>query len=169
MNTIHYVSITADGRVVRAESGDAIPPSILEDLMGLVAEHGAIVVGRKTYELFSAMGAAGAIPGVMAVLSSSMPPTDGVLVARSPQEALSRLADQGLTSVVVAGGPETYGAFQGAQPLDGLHLNIVPVLAGGGLQIATDPPVLQALELIATRSLGEGVVQLRYRSRTASD
>lgn len=164
MKTIHYMSLTADGHVVQAAASGGIPPVILADFMGRVAEAGALIVGRRTYDLFHAMGAIAAIPGQVVVLSHSLPAsTPGVTVKRSPDEALSHLADQGLSAALVGGGPEIYSAFLAQGLIDELCLNVAPHLDGAGLTIATPSPVQVPLELTAVAELGDGIVQLRYR------
>ncbi|WP_411287160.1 dihydrofolate reductase family protein [Phenylobacterium sp.] len=164
MKIVHYMSLTADGHVVQAASSGGIPPVILADFMGRVAEAGALVLGRRTYDLFHAMGAIGAIPGQVVVLSHALPASQpGVTVKRSPDEALSHLADQGLSAAIVGGGPEIYSAFLAQGLIDELCLNLTPAMDGAGLTIATPSPMPLHLELTAVAELGDGIVQLRYR------
>ena len=162
MRTIHYMSMSADGRVLEADAANPIPPAILEHLMARVAEAGAVLVGRRTYDLLRGLGAIGAMPGVVVVLSQSLSGADDAQVAATPQAALDALAKAGVSSVVVAGGPQTYAAFRAAGALDELYLNIAPVLLGAGLQVSTEGSGFLPLELASSQTLAGGVVQLHY-------
>ena len=166
MKTIHYMSLTADGHVVQAETAGGIPPSILGDFMRLVSENGGLILGRRTYDIFLNMGAIGAIPGAVVVISRGLPlAQEGVTVARSPAEALRLLEAQGHVGALVGGGPEIYSAFLAEGLVDELHLNIVPMMDGAGLSIATPMPRPSPLELVGSGELADGVFQLRYRRR----
>ena len=158
---ILYVSLTADGRVARAEDTGGVPPVVLADLMGLVAQHGAMVIGRRTYELFRELGAIPTIPGRIVVISRSLGSAPDVAVAGSPQEGLGLLADSGQAAAVLCGGVETYGSFLSFGAVDEVRLNIVPALMGRGPRLADwDEPL--GLTLVETAPLGDGIVQLRY-------
>lgn len=161
VKTILYVSLSADGRVARAEDLGGIPPVVLGDVMGLVARHGAMVIGRRTYELFRDLGAIGTIPGRIVVISASLGSAPGVAVARSPEAGLALLAEGGLAAAVLCGGPETYEAFLRLGALDEAVLNIIPVLMGRGPGLGEWEAPL-GLDLVETVPLGEGIVQLRY-------
>ena len=161
MKTIHYMSLTADGHVVRAETMGGIPPAILADFMGHVAQAGALIIGRRTYNLFQGLGAISSIPGVVVVISTSLAgDTEGVSVARSASEALEVVLSRGGAAAVVGGGPEIYSLTVGL--IDGLVLNIVPAMDGVGLTIATAAPAMLALRLTGVSELDGGVAQLRY-------
>ena len=163
MKTIHYMSLTADGHVVRAETMGGIPPAILADFMGHVAQAGALIIGRRTYNLFQGLGAISSIPGVVVVISTSLAgDTEGVSVARSASEALEVVLSRGGAAAVVGGGPEIYSLFLTEGLIDGLVLNIVPAMDGVGLTIATAAPAMLALRLTGVSELDGGVAQLRY-------
>ena len=161
LKTILYVSLTADGRVARAEDTGGVPPVVLADLMGLVARHGAMVIGRRTYELFRDLGAIETIPGRIVVISRSLGSAPGVMVAGSPEAGLQKLADSGQAAAVLCGGVETYDSFLRMGAVDDVRLNIVPALMGRGPRLADwDQPL--GLAFVEAAPLGDGIVQLRY-------
>ena len=167
MKTILYVSTTVDGRVARAEDSGGVPPVVLSDLMALVARHGAMVIGRRTYELFRDMGAIETIPGRIVVISRSLRSAPGVTIATSPQDALEQLAEGGQVAAVLCGGVETYNGFLSLGACDEVRLNIVPVLLGRGPSLADwDAPL--ELGFAEAVPLGDGIVQLRYSRAVAS-
>ena len=161
MKTILYVSITVDGRVARAEDSGGVPPVVLRDLMGLVARYGAMIIGRRTYELFRDLGAIETIPGRIMVISRTLGSVPGVTVARSPLDALQKLAEAGIEAAVLCGGVETYNSCLGLGISDELRLNIIPALMGRGPRFA-DWDEAMGLELLSTAPLGEGIVQIHY-------
>jgi dihydrofolate reductase len=163
LKTIHYVTLTADGYVVEADAAAGVPPAILQHLMGLVAACGDIVVGRRTYEVLLAQTPMAAIPGTVIVLSRTLGAAQDVTIVRSPAEALRVLADRGLTSALIGGGPATYGAFLDYGAIDELHLNVAPVLAGSGLRIASLQAQPVGFDLVSVDRLEGGVIQAHYR------
>lgn len=162
MQTILYVSLTADGRVATGEGG-GIPPVVLGDLMGAVAKAGAMVIGRATYELFRGLNAIGSVPGVVMVVSTSLGEAPGVAVAASPQAALDALSAQGLSTAVIGGGPKIYDAFLALGLVDEARINIVPQIVGRGPILAELGGAPLPLDLISARVLGDGIAQLHYR------
>lgn len=163
MKVIHYVTLTADGHVAQAERTGGIPPVIAADLMGVVAAGGGLVIGRRTYAIFQAVGAVASIPGAVVVVSRSLPVSEaGVEVARSPAEALERLQGRGIAAAVIGGGSEIYSAVLALDRLHELFVNILPLIDGEGLSIATPVRREMRLRLVSTRDLGGDVVQQHY-------
>jgi dihydrofolate reductase len=163
LKIIHYVTLTADGHVAQAERTGGIPPVIAADLMGVVAAGGGLVIGRRTFAIFQAMGAIASIPGAVVVVSQSLPAREpGVEVARSPLEALERLQDRGIAAAVIGGGAEIYSAFLALDRLDELYVNILPLIDGDGLSISTPARRELRLRLLSSRDLGGDTIQRRY-------
>jgi dihydrofolate reductase len=163
LKVIHYVTLTADGHVAQAERTGGIPPVIAADLMGVVASAGGLVIGRRTFAIFQAMGAVASIPAAVVVISRSLPASEpGVEVVRSPVEALDRLQDRGVAAAVIGGGPEVYSAFLALDRLDELYVNILPLIDGDGLSIATPGGREMRLRLLSSRDLGGDLIQQHY-------
>jgi dihydrofolate reductase len=63
------------------------------------------------------------------------------------------------------GGPDLAGQAIKAGLVDEIHLVVAPVVVGGGIEALPDNVRLD-LELLDERRFGNGMVHLRYRSRT---
>jgi dihydrofolate reductase len=66
---------------------------------------------------------------------------------------------------LAVGGPDLAGQAFKAGLVDEYHLFVVPILVGGGKQSLPDDVRLE-LELLGERRFGNGMVHLRYRTRT---
>jgi riboflavin biosynthesis pyrimidine reductase len=63
------------------------------------------------------------------------------------------------------GGPDLAAQALEAGLVDEIHLVVAPVVVGGGIQAFPDKVRLE-LELLDERRFGNGMVHLRYRTRT---
>ncbi|MQB02232.1 MAG: deaminase [Actinobacteria bacterium] len=79
-------------------------------------------------------------------------------------EAVRQLKASTGHDLTVAGPDLAAHAFQ-AQLVDECHLFVTPIVVGGGKQFLPDDVHLK-LELLDERRFGNGVVHLRYRTRT---
>ena len=66
---------------------------------------------------------------------------------------------------LLVGGPNLAAQAMAAGLIDELHLFVAPVVVGGGTKSLPDD-VLLKLELLDERRFGNGMVYLRYRTRT---
>jgi len=80
-------------------------------------------------------------------------------------EAVRRLKATSAGSDLSVGGPDLAAHAFGAGLVDECHLFIAPIVVGGGKQSLPDN-VRLPLELLYDRSFGNGMVHLRYRTRT---
>jgi dihydrofolate reductase len=69
---------------------------------------------------------------------------------------------------VTVGGPDLAGQALKAGLVDELHLFVAPIVVGGGKRSLPDG-VRLGLELLDERRFGNGMVHLRYRTRTSRD
>lgn len=163
MKTTLYASLTANGHVLVAADRSEIPREILTDFLGHVRRVGNVVIGRRTFDQMDSGDSAGAFAGIdVVVLSRQRSELPGAHPAGAPEEALRLLSDRGHAEALIGGGPTAYDAFLERELVDELILNITPVLAG------PDSPFLPgsrpaALQLLETRSLGDGEIQLHYQ------
>jgi dihydrofolate reductase len=66
---------------------------------------------------------------------------------------------------ITVGGPDLAAQALKAGLVDEYHLFVAPIVVGGGKQFLPDAVRLK-LELLDERRFGNGVVHLRYRTRT---
>ncbi|RIX59509.1 dihydrofolate reductase [Paenibacillus nanensis] len=174
MKTILWATLTANGNY--AQSGPDNPPKkeALDDFTAQANAAGNLIVGRRTFEgmqdpsRISAeeqANAGGPFTGLdIVVLSKSAQAIPGVTVARSPQEALDFLRKKGHPTALVSGGAEIHNAFLSQGLIHEVIFNVVPVMEGKGLNLLIDQEAYRhkPVQLLDCKSLGSGVVQLRY-------
>lgn len=166
MKTILWATLTANGNYAQSGPENPPKPEALADFAAQAKAAGNFIVGRRTYEAMAGNGGGG---GPFAdldivVVSASAKALPGAKIASSPQKALDYLRDKGHSTALLSGGGALHEAFLGQGLVDELIFNIAPVLEGKGLNILLDNEkyAFQNVSLIDCKTLGGGVVQLRY-------
>lgn len=102
----------------------------------LRAEHEAILIGRRTWELdrpgLTVRYWHGRDP-LRVVLSSEPLPCEGMTSYRTREEALANLWQQGIQSLLVEGGARTLQGFIDAELWDEARIETVPIRLGSGI------------------------------------
>lgn len=132
---------------------------------------GAVVVGRRTFELADGWGGDHHDGIPIFVLSRNAPAPEltwpGVTYVSDVTEAMNRAKEAAGDKDVLVHGARTARLALAAGVLDELQIHLVPVLLGQGEPLFEDmPPEHIELELLRTVD-GPGVTHLRYRVRTA--
>jgi dihydrofolate reductase len=164
MKTILWATLTANGNYAQSSAEHPPKPEAFGDFVTQVKAAGNFIVGRRT---FIGMQAGGGNPfGEVdtVVVSQSVKEIPGVKVVESPQEALNYLRAKGHTTALVGAGADLHNAFLGQSLVDEMIFNIAPVLEGKGLNLLLDTDNYQYkdVQLLDFKSLGGGVIQLRY-------
>jgi dihydrofolate reductase len=146
------------------------PPSA-DHLRGLVAETGAMLTGRRTFEVAGGWGGRHPWDVPAFVVTHQVP--EGWPRPRSTVEFVTDGIESAVARAKAAAGPKNVGVH-GAQTiqqcldaglLDELHVDLAAVLLGGGVRLFDDlantPAVLGNPTVVA----GEGVTHLRYPVR----
>ncbi|MET3721496.1 MULTISPECIES: dihydrofolate reductase family protein [unclassified Arthrobacter] len=97
------------------------------------------------------------------------PPGSDVTFVRGPvQEFIPDfMADAGTKNVWVVGGGNLAAQFSAAGSLDEIILSVIPVVLGDGKRLLPLEGPTPPLELTASRTLGRGIVELRYNVNSA--
>jgi dihydrofolate reductase len=139
-------------------------PSI--DFVAMYKEFDTAVMGRKTYELVTAQGGHGAIPGFdVVVFSRTLPATThpGVRILNDdPREVVAALKAKLGRDIWLFGGGVLFRVLLDAGLVDTVEVGVVPVLLGSGVPLL--PPGASAkLTLTDHRVLPQsGIVTLAY-------
>jgi len=171
MKTILWATLSANGNYARASAAHPPKPEATADFAAHVAAHGNFIVGRRTFEAFQAQPArAGADGGAarnpfadttIVVVSTTLAVPNVPRVA-TPEAALAMLRERGHTTALLAGGETLHNAFLERGLVDELVLNVVPTLEDRGLKILLPQGQRRDLELLGTKQLAAGIVQLHY-------
>ncbi len=139
-------------------------PSI--DFAALFKEFDTAVMGRKTYEVMTAAGGHGAMPGLdVVVFSRTLPAIEhpGVRISNDdPCEIVSALKAQPGRDIWLYGGGMLFRTLLDGGLVDTVEVAVVPVLLGSGIALL---PANAATKLVLTdlkQLPASGIVALAY-------
>jgi dihydrofolate reductase len=163
----YQVAVSLDG-FIAGPNGEydwiVMDPSI--DFAALFKEFDTAVMGRKTYEVVTAQGGHGAMPGLdVIVFSRTLPAAThrGVrIVNDDPREIVSALKAKPGRDIWLFGGGALFRSLLDAGLVDTVEVAVVPVLLGAGVPLL--PPGAPAKLVLADlkRLPVSGIVALAY-------
>lgn len=169
MKTSVFIATSLDGFIARADGGlDWLPAGGGEEhgYEAFMATVDALVIGRKTYETVLAFDVwpYGRKPVVVLSTGALAPAPQDARVERMsgpPADIVSQLESRRIRHVYVDGGI-TIQRFLQAGLIQHLIITRIPVILGSGIPLfgATQHDI--ALEHVATRAYGSGLVQSEY-------
>jgi dihydrofolate reductase len=162
----YQVAVSLDGFIADPDGGyDWLVADPAIDFGALFKEFDTAVMGRKTYEVITAEGGNGAMPGLdVVVFSRTLPPSrsPGVrVVSDDPREVVADLKAESGRDIWLFGGGELFRYLLDAGLVDSVEVAVMPILIGGGI------PLLPAgaharLALSDLKRLPSGIVVLAY-------
>jgi dihydrofolate reductase len=163
----YQVAVSLDG-FIAGPHGEAdwivMDPAI--DFTALFKEFDTIVMGRKTYEVMTAQGGHGAMPGLeVIVFSRTLPPATypGVRIVNSdPRDVVPALKAKPGRDIWLFGGGGLFRSLLNAGLVDTVEVAVVPVLLGSGVPLLP-PEGTTKLKLADQKTLSaSGIVMLAY-------
>jgi dihydrofolate reductase len=136
------------------------------DFAAMYKEYDTAVMGRRTYEVMTAQGGHGAIPGLdVIVFSRTLPPATypGVrIVQDDPREVVSALKRTTGRDIWLFGGGALFRVLLDAGLVDTVEVAVVPVLLGSGIPLL--PPGAATKLILADQKIlrRSGIVALSY-------
>ena len=136
------------------------------DFAALFKEFDTAVMGRKTYEVVTAQGGNGAIPGLdVVVFSRTLPAAThpGVrIVGEDPREVVAALKVKPGRDIWLYGGGELFRSLLAAGLVDTVEPAVIPVLLGSGVPLLP-PGATTKLVLADQKTLpASGILALAY-------
>lgn len=136
------------------------------DFGALFEEFDTAVMGRKTYEVLTAQGGDGAMPGLDVVVFSRTLPTStrpGIrILDDDPAGIVAALkAKPGPRDIWLYGGGTLFRSLLDAGLVDTVEVAVVPVLLGAGVPLLP-PGATAKLVLADHKALPSGIVALSY-------
>jgi dihydrofolate reductase len=132
----------------------------------LLAECGAVVMGRTTFEpALNAPKWPWPDLEVFVLASSPLPEEtpEGIVTAADPAALLERMRTADFEGDVhLVGGPRTVQAFHAIDALDELGVVLLPIVVGSGLPFSSSGIEMARLELESHRAFPDGAVELLY-------
>ena len=163
----YQVAVSLDG-FIAGPNGEydwiVMDPSI--DFAAMYKEFDAAVMGRKTYELATAQGGNGAMPGLdVVVFSRTLPPAThpGVRILNDdPGKVVAALKKKPGRDIWLFGGGVLFRTLLDAGLVDTVEVAVVPVLLGAGIPLLP-PGAATKLILTDQKTLpASGIVALSY-------
>ncbi|MDD5541945.1 MAG: dihydrofolate reductase family protein [Acidobacteriia bacterium] len=163
----YQVAVSLDG-FIAASNGEydwiVMDPSI--DFAALFKEFDTAVMGRRTYEVLSAQGRHGAMPGLdVVVFSRTLPAAayPGVRILNDdPREIVAALKAKPGRDIWLYGGGVLFRSLLDAGLVDTVEVAVIPVLLGAGVPLLP-PGAATKLVLADQKKLpASGIVVLAY-------
>ena len=164
MKVVLLMAMTVDGKI--AKDQDHFPDwTSSEDkrmFKAVTQKAGVLIMGSKTYD---AIGRP--LPGrkniVLTRKQERWCSQDNlVFTGESPKVLLANLANEGYSTVILAGGAKINYLFATENLIDEIQVTYSPVIFGNGLSLF-DGQVTMALELIDFSALNSNEITARYR------
>jgi dihydrofolate reductase len=136
------------------------------DFAALYGEFDTVVMGRNTYEMMTAQGGTGAMPGLdVLVFSKTLPPAafPGVrIVSHDPAQDIAALKQKPGGDIWLFGGGKLFRSLLDAGLVDTVEIAVMPVLLGHGVPLL--PPGAMSKLVLADQKIlpKSGIVVLSY-------
>ena len=163
----YHVAVSLDG-FIAGPNGEydwiVMDPSI--DFAALFKQFDTAVMGRKTYEVLTAQGGHGAMPGLdVVVFSRTLPAAayPGVRIFNdNPREIVAALKAKPGGDIWLFGGGVLFRSLLDAGLVDTVEVAVIPVLLGAGVPLLP-PGASTKLVLADQKTLpASGIVALSY-------
>ena len=163
----YQVAMSLDGFIAGSKGEyDWIVTDPAIDFAALFKEFDTAVMGRKTYEVVTAQGGNGAMPGLdVVVFSRTLPAVThpGVrIVNGDPREVVAALKAKPGRDIWLYGGGELFRSLLDAGLVDTVEPAVIPVLLGSGVPLLPAGATMK-LVLADRKTLPEsGIIALAY-------
>lgn len=170
----YQVAMSLDGFIASTDGGyDWIVADPAIDFDALYREFDTAVMGRRTYEVITAQGGKGAIPGLDVIVFSRTlraAKHPGVrIVNDEPREVVAALKAQPGRDIWLFGGGALFRSLLDAGLVDTVEVAVMPVLLGEGVPLLPPGESTTSLVLADQKTLpASGIVVLAYAVRGGS-
>lgn len=163
MKVVCYAAVSINGLIADENGAEEwLSEEHWRAFEALLAEHGAFVMGRATYEAVHGWGEPYASDLGMATAFVLSRTPGGNRIA-TPEAALEAAGRAGFSSIVLAGGSRTYTAFFAKRLVDELVLSVEPSLLGDGVSfVAPFDGLVRAKPIGVELDEPSSIITLRY-------
>ncbi|MDI1432040.1 dihydrofolate reductase family protein [Polyangium sorediatum] len=169
---VYHVAITADGCIAREDhSFDffVMEGDHAADYLTSLAGYGAVVMGRRTYDVGLKVGVTDPYPTLETYVFSrtlkESPNPRVKIIAEDAVGAIRKLKAQEGKPMYLAGGGDFAAMLLAEGLVDEVLFKLNPVLLGGGIPVVSRLAAPVNLDLVSTKVYRNGVVLLQYEVR----
>ena len=150
-------------------------PKMGETLAAITSSSSAILLGRKTFEMFAPAWSTRTVdedPGapffndtqkyVVASTAPSVEWANSTVLGPYDAAAVRKLKDEQSGDVYVSGSVSLVQGMLADGLVDELHLFVYPIALGSGIRLFAEGPAAVKLALVESEVYGNGVVHLAY-------
>lgn len=153
---------------VTGENDDTDWVKDTDALYQIIAEKGACVMGRRTYDECVKYNAFPYKSALNIVLTHdpqliSQTSDQAMFVNNSPAEILELISQRGHQELLVVGGGQINSQFLSAGIIDEIILDVHPIIIDAGIKLFADKFPRLNLEYLDSKPLTNGLVQIHYR------
>lgn len=162
----YQVAVSLDG-FIAGPDGDYewIVQDAAIDFGAMFKEFDTAVMGRKTFDVMTAQGGQGTMPGIeVVVFSRTLPASqrDGVrITSEDPGTVVAALKEKPGKDIWLFGGGQLFRTLLDAGLVDTVELAVMPVLIGSGIPVLP-PGASTRLKLSDLKRLPSGITVLAY-------
>jgi len=165
MKVILYMAMSLNGMIAKSDDDTSwITQKEWDSYSAAVIKAGALIVGRRTYNILTKQPEFAELKDVklVAVSKEQNPELVSVnhSVAESPEEALNLLKD--FDEVIVAGGGILSCSFIEKNLIDEIYVDIEPKIITDGIPLFRGKEFEANLKLIGQKKISEDEIQLHY-------
>ncbi|MDP4010901.1 MAG: dihydrofolate reductase family protein [Candidatus Roizmanbacteria bacterium] len=161
-----YMAITADGFIAKKDgNSDWVSPVDTINFENAIEDHKCIIVGRKTFDQFQ--GDLYPVKGVTNIVMTSdqniKSDIENVHYFSKPINQIGTfIAQKSHDQALLIGGGTTNASFLRAGLIEEIILSVHPLVFVDGIKLFEGTSMDINLELLSSKTLGEGLIQLKY-------
>ncbi|MCH9809302.1 MAG: dihydrofolate reductase family protein [Alphaproteobacteria bacterium] len=165
-----YTAASLDGFVADSEGDSEWMAPYRESMFvesGFLESIGAVIIGRRTFEMMQAFGDWPYDDKFAFILTSTAPrdlPQNAFFLSSGIAAAVQAAREKTSKDIWVVGGAVTMESALEAELIDIVEICVVPSLIGSGLSMLNRLKRKQKLEFEGIQAFSDGMVKLRYET-----